>query len=186
MPTASAVVADMIDVSNTGNAASTSQRRPVELSTVIDHAVEAFRPTMDTRRQEFSLHVPLRPIAVQGDAAGLKQLVGNLLDNASKYTHDGGHIGLSVVVSGGSAVMTVFDNGIGITAQALPHVFEPFGQDSHAIGLNGAGPGIGLTAVRELARAHGGTVLASSAGIGLGSRFTVTLPLVPPEAAGAG
>ena len=182
----SRLVADMIDVSNTGNAALTSQRRPVELSTVIDHAVEAFRPTMDGRRQQFSLHVPLRPIAVQGDAAGLMQLVGNLLDNASKYTHDGGHIGLSVVVSGGSAVMTVFDNGIGITAQALPHVFEPFGQDSHAIGLNGAGPGIGLTAVRELARAHGGTVLVSSAGIGLGSRFTVTLPLVPPEAAGAG
>jgi len=156
------------------------QCQSVELTAVIDAAVSACRSTMKVRRQQFDLHVPLRPIEVQGDAAGLTQLVGNLLDNASKYTPGGGRIGLSVVVSGGSAVMTVSDNGIGITAQALPHVFEPFAQDIHAIGFNGVGPGIGLTAVRELARAHGGTVLASSAGIGLGSQFTVTLPLTPP------
>lgn len=176
----SRLMADMIDVSNTGNAAMNLQCQSVELTAVIDAAVSACRSTMDARRQQFDLHVPLRPIEVQGDAAGLTQLVGNLLDNASKYTPGGGRIGLSVVVSGGSAVMTVSDNGIGITAQALPHVFEPFAQDIHAIGFNGVGPGIGLTAVRELARAHGGTVLASSAGIGLGSQFTVTLPLTPP------
>jgi len=176
----SRLVADMIDVSNAGNATSTVQHRPVELAAVIDTAVDTCRPTMDTRRQQFGLHIPLRPIEVQGDAAGLMQLVSNLLDNASKYTPDGGRIGLSVVVSGGSAVMTVSDNGIGITVQALPHVFEPFAQDIHAIGFNGVGPGIGLTAVRELVRAHGGTVLASSAGIGLGSQFTVTLPLIAP------
>ena len=176
----SRLVADMIDVSNAGNATSTVQHRPVELAAVIDTAVDTCRPTMDGRRQQFGLHIPLRPIEVQGDAAGLMQLVSNLLDNASKYTPDGGRIGLSVVVSGGSAVMTVSDNGIGITVQALPHVFEPFAQDIHAIGLNGVGPGIGLTAVRELVRAHGGTVLASSAGIGLGSQFTVTLPLIAP------
>ena len=182
----SRLVADMIDVSNAGSAALTRPHRTVELAAVIDNAVEACRPMMDSRRQQFSRHVPLRPLLVQGDAAGLKQLVGNLLDNASKYTAEGGRIGLSVMVSGGSAEMTVSDNGIGITAQALPHVFEPFAQDSHAIGLHGAGPGIGLTAVRELARAHGGTVLASSAGVGLGSQFTVTLPLVRPAHASAG
>lgn len=180
------LVADMIDVSNTGNAALKLQHRPVELAAVIDNAVDACRSTMDARRQQFDLHIPLRPIEVQGDAVGLMQLVSNLLDNASKYTPDGGRIGLSLVVSGGSALMTVSDNGIGITAQALADVFEPFAQDVHAIGFNGVGPGIGLTAVRELAQAHGGKVLASSAGIGLGSQFAVTLPLSSPADASAG
>lgn len=73
-------------------------------------------------------------------------------------------------------VMTVSDNGIGITAEALPHVFEPFMQEPHVIGLNGVGLGIGLTVVRELVGAHGGEVVADSAGSGLGSRFVVTLP----------
>ena len=172
------LVADMIDVSNTGNAALALQYQTVELAAVIDNAIEACRPTMDARRQQFSLHMALRPIKVQGDEAGLTLLVSNLLDNASKRTPDGGRIGLAVVVSACSAVMTVSDDGIGITAQALPPVFKPFAQDTHANGFNDEGPGIGLTAACELARAHGGTVVASSAGIGLGSQFTVTLALV--------
>ena len=77
-------------------------------------------------------------------------------------------------------VMTVSDNGIGIAAEALPNVFEPFVQDTHAIGFNGVGLGIGLTVVRELVEAHGGNVVASSAGSGLGSQFVVTLPLIGP------
>jgi len=94
---------------------------------------------------------------------------------------------LLVRVVGETIVITVSDSGIGITDEALPHVFDPFVQDSHAIGFNGAGLGIGLTVVRELVEAHGGTVVAASAGTGQGSRFTVTLPLVarPDFIAGA-
>ena len=178
------LVADMIDVSNTGNAALALPYQTVVLAAVIDNAIQACRPTMDARRQQFSLHMAPRPIEVQGDEAGLTLLVSNLLDNASKRTPDGGRIGLAVVVSGRSAVLTVSDDGIGITAQPLPHVVKPFAQDTHANGFNDEGPGIGLTAACELARVHGATVVASSAGIGLGSQFTVTLALVARTGAG--
>jgi len=114
---------------------------------------------------------------MHADPVRLAQVLRNLLDNASKYTPNGGQITLSVTVLDETVVVSVSDNGIGITAELLPRVFEPFVQDKHAIGFNGAGLGIGLTVVRELVDAHGGNVAASSAGTGLGSRFTVTLPL---------
>jgi diguanylate cyclase len=114
---------------------------------------------------------------VHGDPVRLAQIIRNLLDNASKYTPKSGDIGLLVVVVDDTIVMTVSDNGIGITTDALPKVFEPFVQEPHAIGFSGAGLGIGLTVVRELVEAHGGSVVAHSAGSGLGSQFVVTLPL---------
>ena len=107
----------------------------------------------------------------------LTQVLCNLLDNASKYTQVGGEIGLYVTVLEEALVLTVSDNGIGITAEALPKVFEPFVQDKLAVGFNGTGLGIGLAVVRELVDAHGGSVAASSPGIGFGSQFVVTLPL---------
>jgi diguanylate cyclase len=82
-----------------------------------------------------------------------------------------------------SVVITVSDNGIGVTAQALPRVFDLFVQDEHAAAHHDAGLGIGLAVVRELVEAHGGSVVAQSEGIGHGSRFVVTLPLVGPDAA---
>ena len=118
-----------------------------------------------------------------GDRARLAQIVCNLLDNASKYTPDGGEIRLSLEVLDDAAVLTVSDNGIGITAQALPDIFEPFAHDIQALGFNGVGRGIGLATVRALVKAHGGTVRAYSEGSMLGSRFVVTLAL--PAAADA-
>ena len=112
-----------------------------------------------------------------GDVARLTQVFINLMDNASKYTPEGGAINLVVEVDGTAVVLTLSDTGIGITAEALPHVFEPFLQDGHAIAFNDAGLGIGLTVVRELVIAHGGSVIARSAGSGLGSCFVVTFPL---------
>jgi signal transduction histidine kinase len=128
-------------------------------------------------------------IEIQGDAARLEQIVSNLLDNASKHTHDGGRINLSVVVTAERMVLTVTDDGIGITPQMLPYVFEPFVQDTPALGFHGVGLGIGLTVVRALVRAHGGDLVAHSAGAGSGSQFVVTLPLAAcgpiTQAAGA-
>jgi diguanylate cyclase len=106
-----------------------------------------------------------------------KQLLSNLLDNASKYTPDGGEISLIVNAHKDEVVIHVRDNGIGISPDALPRVFEPFAQDSHVTGFNGQGLGIGLTVVKELVEAHGGTVVVASGGIGLGSEFIVTLPV---------
>ena len=171
------LVNDLLDMSRVNTGKLRVERKAVDLSGLIDEAVAACRPAMDTRLQQFSVHAPARAVWLNADAVRLAQVLRNLLDNASKYTPNGGQIALCVHVVDETVVVSVSDNGIGITGELLPRVFEPFVQDEHAIGFNGAGLGIGLTVVRELVDAHGGQVTASSAGTGLGSRFTVTLPL---------
>ena len=148
-----------------------------DLVAVIDTAVHDARPVLDLRRQRLTVAVPAGPITVRGDAERLSHVLGNLLDNASKYTPDNGTIRLDAAVQGASVVLVVTDDGIGIAPAVVPHIFEPFGQDSRAIGFNGASTGIGLPVVRALVTELGGTVTADSAGSGHGSRFVVTLPL---------
>jgi signal transduction histidine kinase len=152
-------------------------RDVVDLAGVVRAAAAACRPAMDARLQSFALQLPDAEVPVLGEPGRLEQIVRNLLDNASKHTPDHGHIGLTLGVQAGDAVLTVTDDGIGITVLALPDIFEPFAQDLQAIGCNGVGLGIGLTVVRTLAEAHGGSVHAQSAGTGCGSTFTVSLPL---------
>ena len=176
----SRLVDDLLDVSRVSTGKLRLERRGVELVGIIDAAVDACRPAMDTRLQHFAVQLPAHALEVHGDPVRLAQIVSNLLDNASKYTPERGEIRLSVVVADDAIVLSVADNGIGITPEALPNVFEPFVQDTHAIGFHSGGLGIGLTVVRELVEAHAGTVVASSAGTGLGSRFVVTLPLASP------
>jgi diguanylate cyclase (GGDEF)-like protein len=173
----SRLVGDLVDASAVDTGGLALDRHPVDMAKVIDAAVAACRPAMDERRQRFESHRPPGAIEMQGDAVRLQQIVSNLLDNASKHTHDGGRISLSVVLTTDSLVLTVADDGIGITPQMLPYVFEPFVQDAHALGFRGVGLGIGLTVVRALVRAHDGDLVAHSAGAGRGSQFVVTLPL---------
>jgi diguanylate cyclase len=178
------------DVSRASTATLGLERGAVDLTSIIDAAVEACRPAMDTRGQRLEALMPDSPINVRGDAAGLAKIVGNLLDNASTSTPEGGEIELSVVVQGAAIVMTVSDRGIGI-ARALPGILEPLDplvptareglvQDMDGVGFTNAGRGIGLTVVRALVEAHGGTVGARNAGSGRGSQFIVTLPLAAP------
>ncbi len=174
----SRLVGDLIDVSRVHTGKLRLERRDLDLAATLDAAVDACRPAMELRLQRFDVQVPACALLVHGDADRLAQVFSNLLDNASKYTPQGGVVGLLVQAGTGSIVITVSDSGIGITEEALPHVFDPFVQDTHAIGFNGAGLGIGLTVVRELVEAHGGTVVAASAGPGLGSQFVVTLPRI--------
>lgn len=171
------LVSDLIDMSRVNTGKLRIERKPVDLSEIIDEAVAACRPAMDTRLQHFSVQAPAHAIRLNADPVRMAQVMRNLLDNASKYTPNGGQIALSVAVLDETVVVSVSDNGIGITAELLLRVFEPFVQDKHAIGFNGAGMGIGLTVVRELVDAHGGHVVARSAGTGLGSQFVVSLPL---------
>jgi signal transduction histidine kinase len=124
-----------------------------------------------------SLSQPAEAISVAAPADDLRLIIGNLLDNASRYSAEHGEIHLSIALRGTEVVLTVADQGIGITALALPRIFDPFVQDSPALGLGGPSPGIGLTVVRALAEALGGRILASSAGRGCGSVFELTLPL---------
>ena len=139
---------------------------------------------MALRHQQLRLVLPINPILMQGDAERLTQVFSNLLDNASKYSPDGSGVAVSALIadSGTTVIVTVADHGIGISADALLTVFEPFAQDSRALGFKGfsgtgVGMGLGLTVVRELVHAHGGSVTATSAGLGQGSEITVTLPL---------
>lgn len=173
----SRLVSDLLDVSRANTGKLRLERVPTDLGGIIEQAADACRPTMDARRQRFDVRLLARVLEVNGDPVRLTQVFSNLFDNASKYTPVGGEIELSVAVVDDAVVTTVSDNGIGISADALPHVFAPFAQDAQAIGFNGFGLGIGLTVVRELVEAHGGHVVARSAGSGQGSRFEVTLPL---------
>ena len=174
------VVNTLHEVSRASSGAMPVHKLPVDLGTVLSAAITACRPAMDMRVQRLDLRLPPRPVTLQGDFERLVQVVNNLLDNATKYTPQGGRITLSAEQSGDNAVFTVADNGIGISALALSTVFEPFVQDIRAAGYNGAGPGIGLTVVRAVVEAHGGTVTAHSSGPGQGSSFVVSLPLGVP------
>ncbi|MFJ7142901.1 sensor histidine kinase [Pseudomonas protegens] len=174
----SRLVDDLLDVSRVSTGKLHLDRCVVDLRQVVDDAIETCRPVMKSRHLHFSAQRPDDPLPVDGDPVRLKQILGNLLGNAAKYTPAEGQVTLTVSTQGEVVQMTVCDNGIGISAKALPFVFEPFIQDAHAIGFNGAGLGIGLTVVRELVEAHGGTVTGMSEGNGKGSRFVVILPLV--------
>lgn len=177
----SRLVGDLLDVSRATTGKLRLDRRVVEMTLLLEEVVEVARPNVERRRQTLTVGIPPASFLVHGDHVRLTQVFGNLLDNASKYTPEGGQIDLTVEAAEQAIAVTVSDTGIGITAMVLPHVFDPFVQDSHAIQFNSAGLGIGLTVVRELVEAHGGTVAASSAGAGLGSRFLIRLPLIRGE-----
>lgn len=170
------LVGDLLDMSRVATGKLRLECRVIDMVDVIDAALGSFREAIRVRQHRLAVSLPPGRVELNGDAVRLTQVVNNLLDNASKYTPNGGDIGLSLVVEGGQLVLAVSDNGIGITAAALPHIFDAFVQESHAVGFNGMGLGIGLSVVRELIEAHGGTVVATSAGIGRGSQFVVKLP----------
>lgn len=174
----SRLVDDLLDAARVGKGKLTLDKHAVEMADIVADAVASCRPAMDARRQRFELVAPHAPLVVEGDSLRLAQVLNNLLNNASKYTPDGGHISLTLAPGNEQLTLELADNGIGITAAALPHIFDPFVQDAQAIAFNGFGLGIGLTVVREIVQAHGGSVVAASAGLGLGSRFVVTLPLL--------
>ena len=173
----SRLVDDVLDISRVSTGKLRLERMPVDLNQVIEQAIEACRPMISIRQQRLVTALADAPVMLIGDAMRLAQIFSNLLDNASKYTGDGEEITLTIVVAEGHAIVTLIDHGIGITADVLPSIFDLFVQDVNAVGFKGAGLGIGLTVVRELVMAHGGTVVASSPGSGKGATFVVTLPL---------
>lgn len=171
------LVDDLLDTTRASTGKLRIEVQRVDLVAILEEAMLANQPAVDARAQR--LTPPRLPanLPMDGDPGRLAQVFGNLLDNASKYTPNGGEILLAVDLANNSVVISVSDSGIGITSEALPRVFDPFVQDLHATVFNGMGLGLGLTVVRELVEAHGGTVTAHSEGAGLGSRFVVTLPL---------
>jgi signal transduction histidine kinase len=153
------------------------ERSPVDLTAILRLAAENCRTSMNAKQQDFTAELSPDPLIVQGDAHRLLQIFSNLLDNASKFTRHKGHITLSMAMHDGSVTIAVRDDGEGLTATQLPHVFDLFRQGIQPDAADSRGLGIGLSVVRELAEAHGGSVVAGSRGPGLGSEFVVTLPL---------
>ena len=176
---------DLLDVSRVTRGKIELQRRSVPLGEVLSRSVEAASPLLQARRH--TLHFSLPPVGlhIEGDFDRLIQIVGNLLNNAAKYTEEGGQIWLEANREGEQAVIRVRDTGVGIAPDLLPRVFDLFVQADRSLAREQGGLGIGLTMVRTLAELHGGTVEVSSEGRGKGSEFVVRLPALPeaePEA----
>ncbi len=157
----------------------------LELTDIVNNAVETSRPLIDSRKQELIISQTTPPQRLLGDRVRLAQVLSNLLNNAAKYTHEGGKIMLSVMRESSNAVIEVKDTGIGIAPDVLPQIFDLFSQADHTLAHSQGGLGVGLTLVRQLVEIHGGTVTAASGGIGQGSSFTVRLPALPIDSSAA-
>ncbi len=160
----SRLVEDLLDLARASTGKFRLKCRVVDMVEIIQEAVELCSPAMIARDMHLSTLLPEGVLAINGDPMRLAQILGNLLGNAAKYTPVGGSVSLLATTEGDMVEISIRDNGIGITAKALPFIFEPFVQDVNAVGFDGAGLGIGLTVVRELVEAHGGTVTGKSEG----------------------
>ena len=169
------LINDLLDGCRASTGKFALARGIIDLGTVVKLAVETCQSAMAARRHTLTIELPPAPMLVNADAIRLTQVLTNLLDNACKYTPEGGQIVLSVTERLQWWDIVVADNGIGITADVLPTIFRLFVQEPRAVAIHRTGLGVGLAVVHELVTAHGGTVEARSAGTDLGTAFTVTL-----------
>jgi PAS domain S-box-containing protein len=172
------LVDDLLDVSRITKGKLQLRKERVELRDVLNIAIESARTLIETSAHELTVTMPHEPIYVQADLIRLAQVFLNLLNNAAKYTDKAGHIWLTAQRWGNEAVVAVRDTGIGIPTEHLSQVFEMFSQVTSALERSEGGLGIGLSLVKGLVELHGGTIDARSGGSGLGSEFTVRLPIV--------
>jgi len=178
------IIDDLLDVSELTRGRVQLRLRPVKVAALVAHAVELNEHQIEGRGQELSISLPPDDVFVEGDAVRLEQALGNLLNNASKFTRQGGHIWLTAErVPGkdggpGEVTIRVRDDGTGMSAELVPRVFDLFMQADRSLARSQGGLGIGLTVVRRLIEAHGGSVEASSPGLGQGSEFVLRLPIM--------
>jgi len=170
------LVDDLLDISRIVQGKISLQETVLDITAVVRQGVEASRPLIEARGHQLLVTMPDQPVWVRGDAVRLTQVIANLLDNAAKYTDAGGRIQLSIDTSAHSVTFRVQDNGIGIPASVLPHIFDLFTQADHSIARTQSGLGIGLTLVKRMVEMHGGRVEVHSDGPGCGSEFLVHLP----------
>ncbi len=171
------LVDDLMEVSRVTRGTIELHREMVDLGDLLKTSVETSKPLVDYARHRLDVMLPAAPLNVYGDAVRLAQVFTNLLNNAAKYTHDGGHIEVIAREEQDRAVVSVRDDGIGLSADEMPRLFEMFSQLASGAPRSQDGLGIGLSLVKRLVEMHGGTIQAKSQGIGRGSCFTVCLPL---------
>ena len=173
------LVSDLLDVGRIMRGRIKLQRAPVDLAQVVDTALEAVRPQLEARGQNVTVTCAETGLFVEADSVRLCQVVSNLLTNASKYSPQGARIDVLIDALDGDVVLAVRDEGIGIDPEMLPRIFDAFLQGDRTLDRSHDGLGIGLTIVKHVIEMHGGSVAASSAGLGEGSEFRVRLKRVP-------
>jgi PAS domain S-box-containing protein len=179
------LVDDLLDASRITRGRIEVRREAVDLVGVVHRALEASRPLIDSKCHRVLASVPEEPVMLYGDGVRLTQMLQNLLNNAAKYTPQGGAIDISVRAQSAVAVIEVRDTGVGLSDALRPKVFDLFVQGEQGLDRAEGGLGIGLALVREIAHLHGGSVQAASAGPGRGTTFTLQLPLLQGPAADA-
>lgn len=173
----SRLVDDLLDVSRITRGLVELQLRPTNLAEIIGIAIESVDPLMQEKRHTVRVDIGTTALHVHGDSARLVQCVANVLTNAAKYTDPGGTIEVKLLKQDGQGVISVTDNGVGMSPELLPHIFDLFVQADRSLDRAQGGLGIGLSVVKQLVEMHGGSVTASSDGAGKGTRMELRLPL---------
>ena len=179
----SRLVDDLFDASRISQGKLQLLRQRVDLASIVHNAAETSAPLIHAGRHQFNVTLPSYPLIVDADPTRLAQVFSNLLNNAARYTPEGGSIRVAAGQQEQHVIVTVTDNGLGIPPEMLPHVFNMYTQLDRALERSKGGLGIGLTLVKRLVELHGGTVGVVSAGQGQGCQFTVRLPVVKAEPA---
>ena len=169
---------DLLDSARITQGELTLQVAPVLLSSVVTEALDVVTPLIERKNHSIELKLPDRPLVLRVDGVRLAQVLSNLLTNAAKYTDEGGRIVLTVELTPEQLLISIKDSGVGLTAEAIPHVFKMFSQIPSTLNRSEGGLGIGLSLSNELIRLHGGRIDVRSDGAGLGSEFVVRLPAV--------
>ena len=170
------LIDDLLDVSRVITGRIQLHQERLEMRCIVERALESVRSLIEQRKHEVSVSLPAEPVWLQGDSTRLEQVVVNLLNNAAKYTDEGGQIWITVEQERGEVVVRVRDTGEGIAPEVMPRIFDLFTQAVRTLDRSQGGLGIGLSLVQKLVELHGGTVEAHSAGLGQGSEFIVRLP----------
>jgi CheY-like chemotaxis protein len=174
------LVDDLMEISRISRGAMELRPERTTLDAIVRSAVDTSTPLINTAQHQLSVELPGEALPVYGDPIRLAQVMANLLNNAAKYTNRGGRIWLRAELDDGDLVLRVRDNGVGIAADALPNIFDMFMQVKNASSHTHGGLGIGLSLAKQLVEMHGGSIAATSAGLGKGSEFCVRLPRVTP------
>lgn len=171
------LIDDLLDISRVSRGLIELELERVALNKVVEAALETSRPLLDAAGHHVEVSLPAEPVWLDADATRLSQVLGNLLNNAAKYTPPGGKVRLAATLVAGAVEIDVADSGIGIPREQIGQLFQMFTQLPNAASHSQGGLGIGLALVRRLVELHGGSVRASSPGVGHGSTFTVVLPI---------
>jgi signal transduction histidine kinase len=180
------LVDDLLDVTRISHGKIQLRVGEVDLGELVRRAVEDHRAVFTASGLRLEAAVPAEPLPVDGDPTRLSQVLGNLLQNAAKFTRGGGRADVRVGVEGGSVTVAVRDTGVGVQPELLPRLFEPFAQADATVDRSRGGLGLGLALVRSIVELHGGTVTARSDGPGTGAEFGFALPLRAPGRAAGG